>query len=208
MIFDFTHTCKTYDENFYKKSHFTNAICPGCSAARRFKLHGSYSRHVVFLENDKLTHKSIEIKRIRCISCGITHAVMPRDIIPYKLLSLYAVLFILTSHYLLNESVLEVSKTSGFSFQFVYSSLYAFQLHTGSIVQYFRETIPKSVPVFPDNSQTLKLIQRPYFKFQYGYIQLNKRPCFMCRFFNRSGAPPIGCLPLNRPHEGGNMGFE
>ena len=202
MVFDFSKICKTYDAKTYKRSGFAATRCPNCPAVGRFSLHGSYHRHVLYFTKQELAYKFIEIKRIKCLSCETTHAVMPGDIIPYKLLSLLVVLFILTMIYIKKATVLKVAAIWGFSYQFIYSILYAFQKHAQRIYQYFRETSHGIIQPNFDGTGILSLIQKPYTRFQSGYIEFNKRPCFMCKFLGAASAPPIGRMPPALPLQG------
>lgn len=208
MVFDFSKTFKTYDAKTYKKEDFTGTRCPRCYAAGRFKLHGSYRRHAAYWHMSKITCEFIEIKRIKCLSCKTTHAVMPGDLIPYKLLSLFIVLFILGLFYLEGEPVLKIAEAGGFSFQFIYSALYAYRKHASGISQYFREASAGDVPPTLDDAGIVSLIREPFLEFQSGYIELNKRPCFMCKFFNSAKAPPIGRLAPIPPPVGSNITLE
>jgi hypothetical protein len=175
---------------------------PKLSCCRTLNLHGSYNRHVLYFAKQELVYKFIEIKRIKCLSCETTHAVMPGDIIPYKLLSLLVVLFILTMIYIKKAAVLKVAAIWGFSYQFIYSILYAFQKHAQRIYQYFRETSHGIIQPNLDGTGILSLIQKPYTRFQSGYVEFNKRPCFMCKFLGAASAPPIGRMPPALPLQG------
>jgi len=192
MVFDFSKTFKTYDAKTYKKEDFTGISCPRCYAAGRFKLHGSYRRHAAYWYMSKITCELFEIKRIRCLSCKTTHAVMPGDLIPYKLLSLFVVLLILSLFYLEEEPVQKIAEAWGFSFQFIYSALYAFRKYATGITQYYREASVGDVPHALDYAGIVSLIRKPFLEFQSGYIEFNKRPCFMCKFFYSVKAPSIG----------------
>lgn len=132
------------------------------------------------------------MKRIICLSCKATHAVMPCDLVPYKLLSLFVVIFILRLFYISQEPVLRIAAAWGFSFQFVYSVLAAFRRHSAGIYMYFRELSGGAIPVGLGGAGIISLVRKPYAGFQSGYIKSNKRPCFMCKFFNSADAPPIG----------------
>jgi hypothetical protein len=202
MIFDFTCSCNTYSKNNYKKDSFVDTRCPKCPAVGRFNLNGSYSRYVVFFKKFELIHTMIEIKRIKCCSCKSTHAILPWDIVPYRLLSLFVVMYILVLSYLKIVPVLKLAAAWGFSFQFIYSVIDAFTMHLSRIHQYFSETMPGAVPLPALPWEILTLIQKPYINFQYGYTRLNRRPCFMCKFFNRGGAPPIGIMAAYLPSGG------
>jgi hypothetical protein len=191
MIYDYSQRCKNYKKEKYTKEFFTGTECPGCFAVGRFTLHGSYERHIVYFENKKLVHKQLDIKRIRCRSCGRTHAVMPGDLTPYRLLSLYVLLYILTVCITKKFSVLKLAEKLQFSCQYIYSCIFAFDLHKNLIHQYFKKTKPEmDVPVGSDG--IVALIMKPYIGFQIGYTKMNLRPCFMCKFFGRAVAPPGG----------------
>ena len=196
MVYDFSVKCKSYDASSYKKADFTETRCPKCRSVGRFNLHGTYRRHVVYPLKEKLVCKHIEIKRIKCLSCKTTHAVMPGDIIPYKLLSLLVIMFLLTLFYLHKEPVLKIAGTWGFSFQFIYTVLMMFRKFALSIYLYFREAEGGAIPLENDETSIFALIRKPYTAFQSGYIRWRKRPCFMCKFFDGTGAPPIGHMTV------------
>ena len=208
MVFDFSKTCKTYDAKSYKKEDFLRTRCPGCPAVGRFKLYGSYYRHAVYLDEDELICEFFEIKRIMCLSCKTTHAVMPGDIIPYKLLTLFVLLLILELVYLKEEPVLKIAEARKFSHQFVYSALAAFLMHASRIYLYFKEASRGVIRHGLDKSGIVALIKKPYIIFQSGYLESYKRPCFMCRFFNSPGAPPIGRMAPRCPPVGSNITLE
>jgi hypothetical protein len=202
MVFDFSKICKTYKAKTYKKSDFEATRCPKCPAIGRFKLYGSYHRHVLYFVEQELMHEYIEIKRIMCLSCKTTHAVMPGDIIPYMLLSLFILLFILNKFYTDKAPVLKTAAQWDFSFQFIYYSLTVYQIHATRIYQYFRESTKEAIQANLDDAGIISLIKKPYVDFQSGYIELNRRPCFMCKFFYGNKAPPIGQMPRILPPRG------
>jgi hypothetical protein len=202
MVFDFSKICKTYEAKTYKKSDFSATRCPKCPSIGRFKLYGSYHRHVLYFNGQELMYEYIEIKRIMCLSCKTTHAVMPGDIIPYMLLSLFIVLFILNQFYAEKTPVLKIAAQWDFSFQFIYWSLAVYQIHATRIYQHFREISRGAIPLNLDDAGIISLIKKPYADFQSGYIEFNKRPCFMCKFFYSNKAPPIGQMPHLLPPGG------
>jgi len=195
MIYDFSRICKTYSENFYTRDFFNETSCPRCRARGRFNLHGSYSRHVVYFDKCKLVEELIKIKRIRCRSCESTHAVLPGDIIAYKLLSLFVQLSILFSFYLKEIPVLKLASKLDFSFQYIYLCLKSFLIYVNNIHQLFRETKPK-ITCALESKSVLSLIDPPYIIFQRKFLELNNRPCFMCKFYASGSGPPIGILSV------------
>lgn len=67
---------------------YKNYECPKCHQRGNFKNHGSYTRNLI----TKFENTIIEITRIKCCSCDSTHAIIPKEVIPYKSLSLNTVL--------------------------------------------------------------------------------------------------------------------
>ena len=192
MILFFLKKCNTYKKNSFKKSDFEDTPCPKCPAVGRFKLHGSYKRHIFYFLDGFLHYEYIAIKRVMCKSCNSTHAVMPGDLIPYKLLSLFVVMFILNACLIEEKPVLKVAEQNGFSFQFIYSCLHTFYMHQKNIHQYFKETSPANTANEKDRKSVMSLIKKPFLKFQNNYTEHNRRPCFMCKFFDGIGCPPVG----------------
>jgi len=200
MVFDFSKTCKTYEAKSYKKEDFIWTHCPGCPAVGRFKLYGSYYRHAIYFGGSELIYEYMEIKRIMCLSCKATHAVMPGDIIPYKLLTLFVLLLILGLVYLEKTPVLKIAEAWKFSHQFIYSAIAAFLMHAARIYLYFKEASRGAIPHGLGDAGIVALIKKTYAIFQSGYLGSYKRPCFMCKFFDRPGAPPTGQMaPLQPP---------
>jgi len=197
MVYDFSKICKTYEAKTYTRSDFAATRCPKCPAVGRFNLHGSYWRHVLYFTKRELKHEYIEIKRIMCISCETTHAVMPGDIVPYKLLSLIVILLILNLIYAGKEPVLKIAAAWRFSFQFIYFILAVFLKHKSGIYNFLREASHGVILSELDSAGIVALVRRPYTQFQSDYIKLNKRPCFMCKFFNNANAPPVGLITPN-----------
>jgi len=203
MIYDFSQICKAYSKNKYSsREYFTNTPCPVCPAIGRFNLHSSYSRHIIFFNNGKLVHLLMEIKRVKCVSCKSTHAVMPGDIIPYRLLSLFVFIFILVHYYLKKTPALKIADMHGFSFQYVYSSLHTFKAYLNDIRQYIREVSPSFAKSTIEVQDVLKFIQKSRSKFQSGYINLNRKACFMCRFRYKNGGPATGIFTAMLPLQG------
>ena len=192
MVYDFLQTCKTYDKNMYTKESFAATPCPKCPAIGRFKMYWSYQRYAMYIARGELVYVKIDIKRIMCQSCKSTHAVMPGDIIPYKLLSLFVVMLLLTACIVEETPALRVANKYGLSFQIVNFYLNAFSSFRSRIHQYFREVSPADTPLEDDRKSVAGLIKKPFIEFQRGYVLLNRRPCFMSKFLDGAGAPPIG----------------
>lgn len=68
-----------------------SVVCPACGAPVSMKKHGYYRRSFVYMDSGRIEEQSIKIRRLRCSSCGTTHAVLPLAVIPY---CVYSVVFI------------------------------------------------------------------------------------------------------------------
>ncbi len=57
--------------------------CPCCSSKGNCIIHGYYHRSIVDFQDDKPTTALLRVLRVKCTSCGHTHAVLPDFIVPY-----------------------------------------------------------------------------------------------------------------------------
>jgi hypothetical protein len=62
--------------------------------------HAYYERNVITIINEVMIYTLLKILRVKCTSCGSTHAILPGDIIPL----LIHFLFLKTQHLLPFES--------------------------------------------------------------------------------------------------------
>lgn len=67
--------------------------CPNCRCAGNFTGHGRYRRHLVVVGSST----SVDVRRVRCASCGVTHAVLPEGVVPYRAYSEGFVLAVLSA---------------------------------------------------------------------------------------------------------------
>lgn len=58
--------------------------CPWCGSKGNCVSHGSYMRSMADLTYGKTVYGEICVLRLRCTSCGHTHAILPDVIIPYS----------------------------------------------------------------------------------------------------------------------------
>ena len=62
--------------------------CPYCNSKGNLIFHDSYSRYMVSLKNNCPVTVVLRIPRVKCTSCGHTHALLPEMLIPYSSYSL------------------------------------------------------------------------------------------------------------------------
>lgn len=75
-------------------------MCPACGSRGNCAAHASYTRSLIEYERGKVVYHRVKIRRVRCGSCGHTHAILPDDIIPYTTYSLLFILRVLAGHFL------------------------------------------------------------------------------------------------------------
>ena len=93
--------------------------CPKCKAKSNFSFHGSYTRNISFIHENKSYDFKVSITRVICNSCGSTHALLPNFIIPYKIFSRESILYIITEA--MSSSILKTAQKLNISFQLIYS---------------------------------------------------------------------------------------
>lgn len=72
-------------QNYLNTVNFGHIECPKCHSHDLIRW-GYYERNVIHFSNNNnvLESNILKIQRIRCKSCGKTHALLPFGIIPYK----------------------------------------------------------------------------------------------------------------------------
>lgn len=98
--------------------------CPKCKAKANFSYHGSYTRNISFICDTGVLEFKVTVTRVICNSCGSTHALLPRFIVPYKIYSFESILY--TVSYAYSTSVLKTAEKLNLSFQLIYSFIFTF----------------------------------------------------------------------------------
>ena len=91
-------------QNYLNTVNFGPLECPNCHSHDICRW-GFYNRNVIFFSDESKTNFEsdiIKIQRVRCKSCGKTHALLPIGIIPYKQLTTEIII----------EIILSISSTS------------------------------------------------------------------------------------------------
>ena len=84
--------------------------CPRCRCAGNYVAHGSYLRHVVHRGREE----RVAVRRVRCMGCMATHAVIPPGVVPYRQFSEGLVLAVLAA-WASGSSSAEVRRAYGIS---------------------------------------------------------------------------------------------
>ena len=106
-------------------------VCPACGSRGNCVPHGGYKRSLIDMEHGKVTYGSVEIKRVRCKSCGHTHALLPDYIVPYAAYSLLFILRVLCTYFLGRETVEQLCQRYEISPSMLYEWKALFREHKG-----------------------------------------------------------------------------
>lgn len=82
------HACKRKDTDGLPwrlaRCEVVRLICPVCKAKGLFVYHGYYLRNAICRIDGIIIDSKVPIERLRCKSCGTTHAVLSYAFIPYQ----------------------------------------------------------------------------------------------------------------------------
>lgn len=143
MIIDFDTSYKDYNENILSFYGIWNYKCPCCHASGSLNRHGTYHRYLLVLTTSLsdtylLEELRLEILRLRCSSCGHTHAVLPAECIPFTGTSVY-LLITVCSHFYQKQSVTSTASNFQISWQFLYLLISRLQLFQERLELLMRE---------------------------------------------------------------------
>ena len=132
MIRIFNLFCKLNEIKISDQEWFEQAVrslnlcdhpCPYCNSKGHLIPHDVYSRYMVTLKNHRPVTVILRVPRVKCTSCGHTHALLPEMLIPYSSYSLRFVLTMLEAYFLHIHTVEEICET----YQIAHSTFYVFR---------------------------------------------------------------------------------
>ena len=132
MIRVFSLFCKLKEIKISDREWFDQAAqglnrseqsCPYCHSKGNLIPHDSYSRYMVSLKDNSPVTVILNVPRVKCTSCGHTHALLPEMLIPYSSYSLRFVLTVLEAYFLHTHTIEEICET----YQIAHSTLYVFR---------------------------------------------------------------------------------
>jgi len=94
--------------------------------------HAYYKRNVISIINAVMIYTILKILRVKCTSCGSTHAILPSDIIPYKQFDYLSFMTILENYFYFDQSGYELSNKFNVSYQTIYSFINTFLIFKDS----------------------------------------------------------------------------
>ena len=92
-VIDNINTLDKYKE-LIKSIDIHNIKCESCGSDSSFIFYGTYTRK--YKTKDGMV--KIKIQRIKCKNCNRTHAIIPKELIPYSQITLYDQISIILNH--------------------------------------------------------------------------------------------------------------
>jgi len=166
--------------------------CPSCCAPRSLKRHGKYERYLLVSEQGQLTWLQTPIIRIRCRSCGSTHALLPADVVAYCQYSLPVLIILLSQILLESASVPQVAQQYQCPIWSVYLVLRRYEqcLARIGLVLYELGCQPTDKQCFTSRECLRQISQGDLTAFRFRYWQHNRRYLWQSRYHNRA-SPPV-----------------
>jgi transposase-like protein len=116
--FHYERAVKSQKKIFYK--------CPICKR-NNLARHGYYKRNIVRWQGT-LEEVQLKILRVRCLACKVTHAVLPKDVAPYRIYSISFYLKILRLLFQFKGKVSCCQRILKIYHNFVYRTLHGIHL--------------------------------------------------------------------------------
>lgn len=184
MIIDFNHSFKDYNKilDFYGVWDYE---CPECGAKHHpMRRHARYERSLVLwdAEAGRLKEERMEILRLKCCSCGSTHAVLTMDIIPFFAYSIQAFLALLSLCTAEKGSVPQTGEKADVSCQLLYRFLLIFHEYAEKLMLFLRmEALWEGEGRLPERRLLLLLYEKSPPWPQSCFFQKFRSPLFLHR---------------------------
>ena len=101
-------------------SHYSER-CPDCGAVGKLTTHGYYSRFLVSHDGKQGKESIIMPLRFECTSCGVSHALLPGNLLPYSPYSLRFKLTVLIAYFERKMPVAAICAHFGIAISTLYS---------------------------------------------------------------------------------------
>lgn len=195
MILDFGHSFKNYDEILYFYGIW-NCSCPKCGARRSMHRHGKYQRNLILWEDGQLLETGGEILRLKCSSCGSTHAILTMDMIPFFSYSLPAFLALIGLCLEPDGSVPKTERETGVSYQLLYRMLLIFHEYREKLALLLRRESLWDASAIPLLGKLFSLLgHKPPPWMQSSFFMAYRSPAFLHRRSTGTFPLSFGTLP-------------
>ena len=103
--------------------------CPYCGSYGCCVSFASYERYVLDFLNGCPVCKTVRIPRVRCGSCGRTHAILTDSLIPYRSYSLFFILHVIGEYLLHLRTIEKLCDRFGITHSMLYRWIRLYRVH-------------------------------------------------------------------------------
>ncbi len=158
--------------------------------------HGKYHRNLILWEDGQLLETGGRILRLKCTSCGSTHAVLTMDMIPFFSYSLPAFLAFIGLCLKPDGSVPKAGQETGVYYQLLYRMLLVFHEYRERLALLLRRESLWEAAASPLPRQLLPLLgHRPPPWMQAAFFRAYLSPVFLHRRITGVFPLSFGVLP-------------
>lgn len=184
LLCNINHIQKTADLNTCELENFpdlSQVNCPACRTRGSFKPHGFYQRYVVDYVHGRIIVARKNILRVKCSSCGHTHALLKDFLIPYCQYTLRFILQVLKAYFRHSHTVSRICDMFQISLPTLYRWKHLFLLHRELWIGLVRsrEHSPlfflKFIDCHPDLSEFLHSF---FLKLSFSFLQSHANPSY------------------------------
>lgn len=206
MIRLFLNVCKTFqkikhlnfnDYDIYlclsADSMADSFLCQSCKAPSEMLVHnGSYKRHLVFIDNDCVKDKFIEIKTFKCTSCSRCHSLLYSLIIPHSPYSIHFIIDLiyrrLTGQFKNVQQLCEFYDITERTFYRIWNRLLIDSKRMNALLDAFGNLLNTASTLFHADNAFLHSILEDFFK-SCGYSFMQPHITFRQRVLARGSSP-------------------
>jgi len=111
------------EEAFYEATEEAGMFrtsCPKCGTVGRFSEYGNYDRNHVTYSDGEILDSRVRPRRVKCLSCCASHALLPDTLTPYSPYTLRFKLFVLIAYSDRETTVVNICESFGIAVSTLY----------------------------------------------------------------------------------------
>lgn len=145
--------------------------CPKCGAIGCCTPFKSYQRMMITTSGGRRINTWVVVPRVRCSSCGHTHALIPENLIPYGSYSIRFVFTILLSYLHRHSSVSEFCDHWQISISTLYGWIHLFSRHYSLLADVFHRIHWVTEQALHELMKTPDFLDRFFRQFRFAFLQ-------------------------------------
>jgi hypothetical protein len=104
-------------------------VCTYCKSTGNCAIFAHYTRNLIDFHFGKAVYYKVVVTRVKCGSCGHTHAILPDIIIPYATYSIDFILWVLAEYFMGHQTVEKLCEKYAISHCMLYRWIALFNKH-------------------------------------------------------------------------------